>query len=133
MVCKLKSDGSSGFSEISNTIGSGSRKHVAYCGLHILVLFIHSTAVQTNDSHVWLSLTLALQRSNEMYKTNIIVLFSRKNDLICYQFTISLLLSTLSLWVTCLILSCGDVQPNPGPDSVDGSIDSVFICSSSST
>ena len=69
MICKLKSDGSGGFSGISNTFGLGSRKHIAYCGFHILVLFILSTALQTNGSHVCLCLTLALQRSNEMYKT----------------------------------------------------------------
>ena len=136
MICKLKSDGSGGFSGISNTIGLGSRKHIAYCGFHILVLFILSTALQTNDSHVCLCLTLALQRSNEMYKTikhpYRRVLCSTKNDLICYHFTISLLVSTLSLWVTCLILLCGDLQPNPGPDSVEGSIGSVSSCSSSS-
>ena len=110
MICKLKSDGSGGFSGISNTIGLGSRKHIAYCGFHSLVLFILSTALQTNDSHVCLCLTLALQRSNEMYKTikhpYRRVLCSTKNDLICYHFTIPLLVSTLSLWVTCLILLC---------------------------
>ena len=31
-----------------------------------------------------------------------------------------------------LVLSCYDVQSNPGPDAVDGSIDSVTSCSSSS-
>ena len=94
------------------------------------------SALQTNDSHVCLFLTLALQRSNEMCKTikhaYRRVLYSTKNDLICYHFTISLLVSTLSLWVTCLILLCGDVQPNPGPDSVDGRIGSVSSCSPSS-
>ena len=94
MVCKVKSDDSGGFSVISNTIGLGSRKHVAYYGFHILVLFIISTALQINDSHVCLSLTLALQLSNEMYETikhpYRPVLYSTKNDLICYQFTINL-------------------------------------------
>ena len=136
MIYKLKSDGSGGFSGISNTIGLGNRKHIAYCSFHILVLFIFSTALQTNDSHVCLFLTLILQRSNEMYKTikhpYRRVLCSTKNNLICYHFTTSLLVSTLSLWVTCLILLCGDVQSNPGPDSVEGSIVSVSSCSSSS-
>ena len=77
-----------------------------------------------------------LQVNNEMYKSikhpYRRVLCSTKNDLICYQFTISLLVSTLSLWFTCLILLCGEVQLNPGPYSVDGSIDSVSSCSFSS-
>ena len=73
------------------------------------------------------SMTLAIQRSNEVYK-NIKVPYRRmsfriphQNISLCCNLFFSLIIIDLTLWLTSLLLVCGDIETNPGPGSVDSS------------
>ena len=54
------------------------------------------------------------------------------NGICLYYLTISLLAITTTEWIIHIILLSGDVELNPGPDSVEGSTDSVSSSSFSS-
>ena len=84
-----------------------------------------------------LSLTLALQRSNESYKfikhplKRISILSSIGNLRFTMLLTYCLSVSNISLWLLCLLLRSGEIHPNPGPvsvtsiDSSTSSVDSI--------
>ena len=84
--------------------------------------------LQGNDNYSCLSLILALQRNNEVHK-NIKRPYSRvnispiRNHLFIRNLLFALTVTVFSTWSYCLIVLCGDVEVNPGPDSV-GSTDS---------
>ena len=135
MTRKLKSDGLGGSFGVPNTIGLGSCKNVTVYKLYILILSIVLISVQTKNGCLCLSLILALQRSNEMYK-NIKHPYRRvkcqhDNGIFLYYLTISLFAITTE-WIIHIILLSGDIESNPGPDSVEGSTDSVSSSSFSS-
>ena len=70
-----------------------------------------------------LSFTLALQRSNETYK-NISRPYSRirsslnRNVMFSFKCFKVLTVIVLTTWLLNLLLLCGDIHVNPGPDSV---------------
>ena len=79
-----------------------------------------------------LSLTLALQRNNELYKS-IKLPFKRIKAHVSstgnVRFTqlliLSLTLSNISLWLLCILLRGGDIHTNPGPASVTSTHSSI--------
>ena len=87
---------------------------------------------------VILSRILALQRNNEAHK-NIKRPYSHvthtptSNLLFSRNLLLTLTVTVFSTWLFCLIVLCGDVELNPGPDSVDGSTDSSLNSTVSST
>ena len=136
MTRKRKSDGLGGFYGVSDTIDLGSRTTFTLQKIHILIMSIVLTSVHTDNSCSSLSLTLALQRSNEMYK-NIKypyqkVKCQKDNGLLIYYIAISLFAITTTEWVIHIFVLSGDVELNPGPNSVEGSTDSVSSSSISS-
>ena len=52
---------------------------------------------------------------------------SNKNDTFCHYLAVSLFVSSVTLWL--IVLLNGDIELNPGPDSVEGNTDSVSSCS----
>ena len=118
------------------TTDLGSRKKFTLQKIHILIMSIVLSSMHTNNSCSSLSLTLALQRSNEMYK-NIKypyqkVKCQKDNGLLIYYIAISLFAITTTEWVIHILVLSGDVELNPGPNSVVGSTDSVSSSSISS-
>ena len=78
-----------------------------------------------------LSFTLALQRSNESYKlimypTKRTRFFSVENAQFTRLFVYSVSYSTISLWLLCILLRSGDIQPNLGPASETSSLNSTL-------
>ena len=77
-------------------------------------------------------LIMALQRSNELYKT-IRHLFKRYKPNLNnnQQFTLNcifvLLFSNFALWIMALLLTRGDIHQKPGPDSVESLSDSSTL------
>ena len=92
--------------------------------------------MHTNNDCLCLSLTLALQRSNEMYK-NIKYpyqksKFQNDNGIFVHYTTISLFAIITIEWMIHILVLSGDVELNPGPNSVEGSTDSISSPSISS-
>ena len=101
----------------------------------LLVFLVHCFNQESLNTSC-LSLTLALQRSNESYKLikyplkRINILSSIGNLRFTMLLTYCLSVSNFSLWLLCLLLRSGDIQPNPGPvsvTSIDSSISSVDL------
>ena len=92
--------------------------------------------MHTNNDCLCLSLTLALQRSNEKYK-NIKYpyqksKFQNDNGIFVHYTTISLFAIITIEWMIHILVLSGDVELNPGPNSVEGSTDSISSPSISS-
>ena len=72
-------------------------------------------------------MTLAIQQSNEVYKDikipyrGMSFRIPHQNTSLCCNLLFSLMLIDLTLWLTSFLLVCGDIETNPGPDSVDSS------------
>lgn len=124
---------------MSCSIGLGMKKRVCYQKIHLLLLitFILQLSKAGWLSTSCLSMILALQRNNEMYK-NIrrpycrLKTASARNIIFSYRCLICFFFLVLTTWVFALILLAGDVQENPGPDSVDSSNDSSLMTTLSS-
>lgn len=130
MYCKYKSDGLGGFFGVSCSLGLGAKKKVTYNKFHLLLFALLISMLHKPNvcGTPCLSLILALQRSNEMYK-NIKVPYTRlftssRNIVFTRNCFIFLSIAVLSHWILALILLSGDIEINPGPDSVEGSTDS---------
>ena len=141
MLKPYKSDGLGGSYGVSCSLHMGTRKRITYKKFYFLFFLMLFSCIQKPDvrslSHF--SLILALQCSNEMYKamrTNHLILTDWPRipkTHIFTQFLISVIFATdLVLWTFTLILLSGDVEVNPGPDSVDSNTDSNHTISASS-
>ena len=136
---KLKSDGLGGSIGVSNTLGLGSRKYITTYKMHMLTICIILVSGYTKDSCPCLSLTLAFQRSNEMYKNikfpyrKVESFWRHKHDSYIQYLITSLFVTTaLVEWMILVMLLSGDIELNPGPGSVDGTTESINSSSSSS-
>ena len=108
--------------------GLGSAKRVTKNKTHILlfnillVFLCKSYSFQVEE----LSLVLDFHRSNELYK---LIKFPHARrilisicTIIFYQYMFLILfISNLVLWSFIFLLLCGDIEVNPGPDSVEDS------------
>ena len=124
-----KSDGLGGFFGVSWTLRLGTRKRITNNKFHLFLIAFLFTLLQSTYSSSCLSLTLALQRSNETYKYikfpySRVKHASEKNLIFTRNCFFSLLLAVIVCWTSCIIILSGDVELNPGPDSVGGSTDS---------
>ena len=129
MGYNLKSDGLGGFSGVSSTLGLGAKKRITRNKFHLYLITVLFSLLHTNDSGTLFSLILALQRSNEIYRSiklpySRIKCFQSKNQSFSLNCICMLILAVLSSWLLFLILQSGDIEVNPGPGSVDGSADS---------
>lgn len=124
-----KSDGLGGFFGVSWTLRLGTRKRITNNKFHLFLIAFLFTLLQSTYSSSCLSLTLALQRSNETYKYikfpySRVKHTSEKNLIFTRNCFFSLLFAVIVCWTSCIIILSGDVELNPGPDSVGGSTDS---------
>ena len=132
------SDGLGGHVGLSCSPGLGSAKRVTKNKTHILlfnillVFLCKSYSFQVEE----LSLVLHFQRSNELYKLIKFPHARRIHISICtifYQYMFLILfISNLVLWRLIFLLLCGDIEVNPGPDSVEDSISSSETLSATS-
>ena len=110
MICKLKLDGSGGFSGISNTVllvlAVINTSHIVVstfwsCSFLLphykLMIAMYASVCRCKHSSV-------ATKCTKLLNTRTIVYYAQKRMTICYHFMILLLVSTLPLWVTCLIL-----------------------------
>ena len=87
---------------------------------------------QSNYNVQCLSIVLALQRSNETYKhikypyTRVQVKMSDHNNLFCRNLFLSFYILVVATWMSFIVVLSGDVELNPGPDSVEGDSDSSY-------
>ena len=125
----FKSDGLGGFIGVTNTIGLGCRKRILSKKFHILIVVLLFNIYHCNYHDACMSVIMALQRSNETYRnikfpyTRIKITKSNKNILFCRNLFFSVF-SLAVTWMFILVLLSGDVEPNPGPDSVVDNINS---------
>lgn len=136
MKLRRKSDGLGGFSGVSNTLALGSRKRITYNKFHVLMFWFLLTFHCADKGHFCMSMILALQRNNEVYK-HIHINYH------CYTHVPSanlaftkaclaiLTISVLTIWIISILLLCGDVHLNPGPGSVGSSSDSSIVSAAS--
>lgn len=141
MPHKVKTDGLGGFSGISNTLKLGAVKQLRALHLYTVLVPVLLTLLLDAQAYniISLSMILSLQRANETYK------FINQAHHCCktvplhlnnIAFTragiLFLCLANLLLWALNLLLACGDVHPNPGPNSVN-SLDESSFSSSTTT
>ena len=129
MPSKLRSDGLGGTFSVYLSLRLGYTKRLSHEKVNLLLfsmILMLSCSPNTRNIPAF-SLTLALQRSNELYK-NISTPFMRQyfhvpscNILFCRNAFLLLLVSNLITWLLSLLLQCGDIETNPGPDSGEGS------------
>ena len=129
MPSKLRSDGLGGTFSVSLSLRLGYTKRLSHEKVNLLLfsmILMISCSPNTRNIPAF-SLTLAFQRSNELYK-NISTPFMRQyfhvpscNILFCRNAFLLLLVSNLITWLLSLLLQCGDIETNPGPDSGEGS------------
>ena len=84
------------------------------------------TIYRTDKERFYMSMILALQRNNELYKhihINYYCCTYVPSTNLAFTKTCVLTISILTLWLTSLLLLCGDVHLNPGPGSVGTSTD----------
>ena len=128
--------GLGGFSGVSNTLALGSNKRITHNKFHILIFWFLLAVCRTNKERLCMSIILALQRNNEIYKhihiNNHCYTYVPSTNLAFTKTCVAILtISVLTLWVISLLLLCGDVHLNPGPGSVGGSTDSSIDSSAS--
>ena len=126
MYSKPKSDGLGGFCGVSATLRLGIVKRFSYKRFHYFLILVFMVMMKSNVHTIgigMLSFTLALQRSNETYK-NISRPYSRirsslnRNVMFSFKCFKVLTVIVLTTWLLNLLLLCGDIHVNPGPDSV---------------
>ena len=128
----FKSDGLGSFIEMSNTMMLGCRKKVYFNSFHLLILTFFFTMFQSNYNFQCLSIVLALQRSNEIYKhikypyTRVQVKMSDHNNLFCRNLLLSFFILVVATWMSFIVVLSGDIELNPGPGSVEGDSDSSY-------
>lgn len=130
MYGKVKSDGLGGFSGVALSLRLGTPKNLTHNKFHVFLFSMFFTFVlsQVMYNTYCISLVLALQRSNETYKY-IRCPFRRVQPMVNHNsnFTrnciYALTFSVFLLWLSFLLLLCGDIHQNPGPDSVNLSAD----------
>ena len=130
MSPKLRSDGLGGFSGISSTLLLGSRKHITFHNTHLLVLCLLFTTTHQTHTIACFSLILDLQHSNEFYR-NIKhpgrrVQCHIENASFTKQLLLLLSLIIFMSWLIHLILLSGDIESNPGPNSVKSLTDTTL-------
>ena len=134
MCDKLNSNGLGGILGVSQTLGLGVRKSLTHKKIHLLLLLLLFSFYTGNNTYIFdcMSLIMALQRSNELYKT-VRYPFKRYKPTQSTLNCISVLLfSNFALWLLALLLTCGDIQQVPAPDSVESLSDSSTLSSNSS-
>ena len=131
MSPKRGSDGLGGFSGISSTLLLGSRKHITFHNTHLLVLCLLLTTTHKTHTIACFSLILDLQHSNEFYRNikhpGCRVQSHIKNVLFTKQLILLLSLIIFTSWSIHLILLCGDIELNPGPNSVESLTDLLIV------
>ena len=127
MYSKPKADGLGGYCGVSAILRLGIVKRFSYKRFHYFLLLVFLMMMKSNDHTIgigMLSFTLALQRSNETYK-NISRPYSRirsslnRNVMFSFKCFEVLTVIVLTMWLLNLLLLCGDIHVNPGPDSVN--------------
>lgn len=142
-VLKLKikfggriSDGLGVFFSVSQSMHLSARKRPMFGKFFILVVLMHIIYVSKQETLTVsnISLILALQRSNETFKS-IKHPFKRinsarhKNVKFSFILFMTLFIGTCCLWLLNFLLLSGDIHPNPGPDSVNSVIDTSLTSS----
>ena len=83
-----------------------------------------------------LNMTLDMQRCNELYRLIKFPYICRpniaKNRLLCQCIFLTLFIVDIVLWFSIVLLLSGDIEINPGPDSVEGSFSSCDTLSATS-
>lgn len=136
---RAKSDGLGGFFGVSLSLWLGAHKNLTCKNVLVMILplffMLHSN--QMMYSVYLLSFILALQRSNETYKYirqpfRYIQPPSNNNSTFTSKCIYTLICMVFFLWLLSLLLVCGDIHPNPGPDSVSLSSNQSMNSSQSS-
>ena len=129
-------DGLGGHSGILCSLELCSVKRLTYYKLYLLLLsLILLTCIKPHPDLSFYSLVLHLQQCREMYKnirTSRRLRHSSKNIPFVCLTLILFHVVVLASWLFILILLSGDIELNPGPYSVDGSVDTSDILSSTS-
>ena len=121
---------------MSCSLGLGNRKRLLTNKFYLVFIAFFLTYFFSDYIVSILSLIIDLQRSNEAYK-NIKFPYSRckcistKNLSFSRYCLMFIFVTVLVLWLFVLIILSGDVQVNPGPNSVEGDADSSINSSSS--
>ena len=108
----------------------GCRKRIYFNTFHLLILKFFLTMFQSNYNVQCLSIILALQRSNEIYKhikhpyTRVQVKMSDHNDLFCRNLFLSFFILVVATRMSFIVVLSGNIELNPGPGSVEGDSDS---------
>ena len=127
-ICKFKSDGLGGISGVSCSLGLGNRKRLSTHKFYFVFIALFLTYFCSDYIVSSLSLIIDLQRSDEAYK-NIKCPYSRrkgtptKNLNFSRHCLMSIFVTVLILWLFVLIILSGDVEINPGQNSVEGDAD----------
>ena len=135
-ICKFKSDGLGGIFGVSCSLGLGNRKRLSTNKFYFVFIALFLTYFCNDYIVSCRSLIIDLQRSDEAYK-NIKFPYSHckctpTNNLnFSRHFLMSMFVTDLLLWLFVLIILSGDVEINPGPNSVEGDADSSINSSSS--
>ena len=134
-VNQFKSDGLGCTLGVSLSLMLGATKRITHNKFHLLLftMTLILLCIPNSRNLSAFSITLAIQRCNEVYK-NIKVPYRRMSfriphqniSLCCNLF--SLIIIDLTLWLTSLLLVCGDIETNPGPDSVGSRAPPAKIC-----
>ena len=126
MYSKPKSDGLGGFCGDSATLRLGIVKRFSYKRFDNFFILMFLMMMKSNVHTIgigMLSFTLVLQRSNETHK-NISRPYSRirsslnRNVMFSFKCFKVLAVIVLTMWLLNLLLLCGDIHINLGPDSV---------------
>lgn len=127
MPNKLKSDGLGGFSGISYTLRLGAVKQLRTLHFYIILVPVLLTLFLNIKAYniISLSMILSIQRANETFRFiqahhNCKTLPPHLDNIAFTRTGIQLLcFVNFLLWSLNLLLACGDVHPNPGPNSVN--------------
>ena len=130
-------DGLGGCFGVSCSLDLGTKKSVSFRKTHLLLisLLCFNVLKPSHDFVPLFCLLTHIQHCNEVYR-NIRhprkICLSYKNKYFTYYCFTSLIFIVLHVWLFMLILLSGDVEVNPGPDSVESSTDFSDILSSAS-
>ena len=133
-------DGLGGCFGVSCSLDLGTKKSIPFRKTHLLLigLLCFNVLKPSHDFVPLFCLMTHMQHCNEVYR-NIRhirhprkICLSYKNKYFTYYCFTSLIFIVLHAWLFILILQSGDVEVNPGPDSVERSTDSSDVLSSAS-
>ena len=130
-------DGLGGCFGVSCSLDLGTQKPISFRKTHLLLisLLCFNFLKPSHDFVPLFCLLTHIQLCNEVYR-NIRhqrkICLSYKNKYFTYYCFTSLIFIVLHAWLFIRILLSGDVEVNPGPDSVESSADSSGILSSAS-